>query len=63
MTDLYTRKAPFTTVKQDLDAVMFHMHRYQNGAIDALAKQCFQYWQQLKTNPEYAKYLVKKEGQ
>lgn len=53
MADLYTRKAPFASVKQELNAVQFHMQRYENGSIDALARQCYQYWQQLKNNPKY----------
>lgn len=61
MLDLYNRKTPFEIVKQDLKAVSFHRNRYQNGSIDILAKQCFQYWQQLKLNPEYAQHLLKLE--
>lgn len=63
MADLYTRKATFDTVKQDLHAVKFHKNRFESGSRDTLSKQCFQHWQQLKTNPEYAKYLMKIEGE
>lgn len=51
--DLLSRKASFTAVKADLTAVHFHKNRYENGSIDALARQCYQYWQQLKNNPKY----------
>lgn len=63
MADLYTRKATFESVKRDLHAVAFHKSRFENGSVDLLAKQCFQYWQQLKTNPEYAKHLLTIEGE
>lgn len=62
MADLYTRKAPFDQVKRDLNAVKFHMQRYENGSIDTLAKQCFQHWQQLKTNDSYKALLNGMEG-
>lgn len=63
MTDLYSRKASFESVKYDLHAVAFHRNRFENGARDVLSKQCFQHWQQLKTNSEYAKHLLKIEGE
>lgn len=62
MTDLLSRKAPFAQVKQDLNALMYHRNRYENGSVDMLAKQCFQQWQILKNNPLYKKKLEEMEG-
>lgn len=61
MADLFTRKAKFEEVKQDLKAVQFHKERYEGGSVDALAKQCFQYWQLLKNRTTYEVYLDEME--
>lgn len=63
MADLYTRKASFAQVKQDLNALCYHQNRYRNGSVDMLAKQCFQQWEQLKNNPQYKVKLEEMEGQ
>lgn len=61
MADLFARKASFAQVKQDLKAVQFHNQRYKNGSIDLLAKQCYQYWEQLKNNPSYGAAIKEME--
>jgi hypothetical protein len=43
MADLFTRKAKFEQVKFDLKALEFHRDRYESGAVDKLALQCYQY--------------------
>jgi hypothetical protein len=63
MVNLLDRKAKFDSVKYDLKAVQFHMQRYDNGSVDVLAKQCFQYWQQLKNNPKYKALTEKMEAE
>lgn len=63
MTDLFARKASFAAVKQDLKAVQFHKSRFENGSIDTLAKQCFQYWQQIKNHHSYKAYIQKLEDE
>lgn len=60
--DLLSRKTPFASVKEDLSAVRFHKNRYENGSVDALARQCFQYWQQLKNHHSYKKLIEEMEG-
>lgn len=62
MANLLDRKAKFDAVRHDLKAVQFHMQRYQNGSVDILAKQCFQYWQQLKNSPKYKALTEEMEG-
>lgn len=61
MTDLLSRKATFAAVKGDLNAVHFHKNRYENGSIDILARQCYQYWQQLKNHHSYKKLIDEME--
>ena len=61
MADLYTRKANFDEVKQELKAVQFHKERYESGSIDPLAKRCYQYWQLLKHRTTYEVYLGEME--
>lgn len=63
MADLYTRKASFSEVKRELKAVQFHMQRYESGSIDPLAKQCFQYWQQIKNHHSYKEAIRRMEEQ
>lgn len=63
MSNLLDRKAKFDEVRHDLKAVLFHMHRYENGSVYTLAKQCFQYWQQLKNNPKYKALTEEMEKQ
>jgi hypothetical protein len=48
MADLMSRKARFEDVKQDPKALRFHCDRYESGAVDTLAKQCYQYLRLLK---------------
>jgi hypothetical protein len=48
MADLMSRKAKFEEVKQDTKALRFHCDRYESGATDKLAKQCYQYLRILK---------------
>lgn len=43
MPDLFSRKASFEQVKFDIKALEFHRNRYENGAVDKLALQCYQY--------------------
>jgi len=61
--DLLSRKAPFAQVKQHLSALQYHRNRYENGSVDMLAKQCFQQWQLLKSNPLYKAKLEEMESQ
>jgi hypothetical protein len=61
MADLLSRKAKFEEVKRDLEAVLFHKNRYENGSVDTLAKQCFQHWQLLKNRTPYEVYLDQME--
>ncbi len=44
MADLFSRKAKFEEVKWNIDAVVFHKNRYDNGSVDPLARQCMQYY-------------------
>jgi len=46
--DLFSRKAPFDLVKEDPKAVQFHTDRRERGAVDPLAKLCYQLTQQQK---------------
>lgn len=43
MADLKSRKAKFDEVKFNKEALDFHANRYENGSVDALAKQCHQW--------------------
>lgn len=52
--DLLSRKAPFDLVKEDPKALQFHIDRYERGAIDKLARFCYQY-SQLNQKREQAK--------
>lgn len=45
-----SRKAPFDQVKEDPKAVEFHVNRYKNGSVDALAKLCYQLTMQKKAS-------------
>lgn len=60
--DLLSRKATFAAVKEDLTAVQFHKNRYENGSVDTIARQCFQYWQQLKNHHSYKKLIEEMES-
>jgi hypothetical protein len=62
MADLMSRKARFDEVKRDMNALMFHKNRYENGSVDALAKQCFQQWQLLKHRTTYEVYMDEMEA-
>jgi hypothetical protein len=42
MADLFSRKAKFELVKEDMRAVAFHCSRFENGSRDPLALQCYQ---------------------
>lgn len=42
MADLFTRKASFNLVKEDVKALEFHASRFLSGSRDALALQCYQ---------------------
>lgn len=48
MPDLMSRKAKFEDVKQNAKALRFHCDRYESGAVDKLALQCYQYLRILK---------------
>lgn len=48
MADLFSRKAKFDQIKYVPEALTFHASRYENGSVDALAKQAFQYLQQIR---------------
>lgn len=52
MADLFTRKASFKLVKEDIKALEFHASRFMNGSRDALALQCYQLIQQEATKRE-----------
>lgn len=54
MADLFTRKARFDLVKEDIKALEFHASRFLNGSRDALALQCYQVVQQEATKREKA---------
>jgi hypothetical protein len=43
MADLYTRKASFTKVVKDPQAVEFHASKYLAGSRYPLALQCYQH--------------------
>lgn len=42
---LFSYKAKFEEVAQDYEALIHHAERYERGAVDKLAKQCYQYVQ------------------
>ena len=47
MKNLFARNAKFVDVVSDPSAVKFHSDRFASGQRDNLAKQCWQYLQQL----------------
>jgi hypothetical protein len=62
MADLFARRASFSEVKRDIKAVQFHKQRYDNGSVDLLAKQCFQYWMQIRNHHSYKTIIDEMEG-
>lgn len=62
MANLLSRKAKFDDVKRDMDALLFHKNRYENGSVDLLAKQSYQLWQVLKHRTTYEIYLDELEA-
>jgi hypothetical protein len=55
--NLLLMKAPFDQVKYNKEALEFHMHRFENGSRDKLAKACYQHWQYLENRSMYEKYV------
>lgn len=63
MAEIYSRRATFDQVKNDMGALLFHKNRYENGSVDSLAKLSYQQWQLLKNNPSYKAKLEGMEKQ
>lgn len=53
--DLFSRKAKFDQIRYVPEALTFHANRYENGSVDALAKQAFQYLQQIRKQQDNVK--------